>query len=227
MLHKGHDITSCSLLQVWEYTSCQAHVRVCMEIASAKTLGLAQAYDEMVRREWSEKAKRGMGWSTPGGKRLLIGRLTGDLEFDVNKASMRKDADIFDRAVDQIAAMQTGRGKGASCHCLPAAISHSCLPFVSFKVPTRAKDSSSNSASIAHSSCSSNMEMEAARRSSVRSRCTQALAVTFCAYLRIPQAICKAWFQSCQGQGQGRRSSAVGPIHGFACSQEAEARWRS
>ena len=48
-------------------------------------------------------------------QRLLVCRLTGDLEFDVNKASMRKDADIFDRAVDQIAAMQSGRGKGMCC----------------------------------------------------------------------------------------------------------------
>ena len=56
-------VPSCFLLQVWQYTSCQAHVRICMEIASAKTLGLAQTYDEMVRREWSEKAKRGMHWS--------------------------------------------------------------------------------------------------------------------------------------------------------------------
>ena len=39
------------LTQVWQYTSCQAHLRICMEIASAKTLGLAQTYDEMVRRE--------------------------------------------------------------------------------------------------------------------------------------------------------------------------------
>ena len=36
----------------------------------------------------------------------------GDLDFDVNKLSLRRDNDILERAVDQLAALQTGRGKG-------------------------------------------------------------------------------------------------------------------
>ena len=82
-------------------------------------------------------------------QRLLVCRLTGDLEFDVNKASMRKDADIFDRAVDQIAAMQSGRGKGMCCQP-PLAM----LVFVvlAFEVPARARDSSSNSNSVSTAS---------------------------------------------------------------------------
>ena len=78
-------------------------------------------------------------------QRLLVCRLTGDLEFDVNKASMRKDADIFDRAVDQIAAMQSGRGKGMCCQPPLAMLAFVVL---AFEVPARARDSSCNRNSV-------------------------------------------------------------------------------
>ena len=107
---------------------------MCLEIASGKTLGLAQLYDELVRREWAEKAKRGMHLVSTARNRLAS-VLAGDIDFDVNKASLRRDNDVFERAVDQLAAMQSNRGKGvlhfpfahsgallrfASCHCLNA-----------------------------------------------------------------------------------------------------------
>ena len=97
-------------------------------------------------------------------QRLLVCRLTGDLEFDVNKASMRKDADIFDRAVDQIAAMQSGRGKGMCCQP-PLAM----LVFVvlAFEVPARARDSSSSSSSSSNSVSTASKCRVKARRSDV------------------------------------------------------------
>ena len=45
--------------QVWDFTAAYAHMRICLEIAACKTLGLAQVYDEMVRKDWCERAKRG------------------------------------------------------------------------------------------------------------------------------------------------------------------------
>ena len=45
--------------QIWTYTSSQAHLRVCLEVAATKSLALAQHYDELVRKDWAEKSKRG------------------------------------------------------------------------------------------------------------------------------------------------------------------------
>ena len=51
--------TSACPCQIWSYTSSQAHLRVCLEIAATKSLALAQHYDELVRKDWAERSKRG------------------------------------------------------------------------------------------------------------------------------------------------------------------------
>ncbi len=51
-------------LQVWTYTAAMAHMRNCLEIAAHaaaedKRYSLAILYDELCRKEWSQKASRG------------------------------------------------------------------------------------------------------------------------------------------------------------------------
>ena len=52
-------------LQVWSYTAAMAHLRICLEIAAKaaseeKRYSLAIIYDELCRKEWHQKANRGI-----------------------------------------------------------------------------------------------------------------------------------------------------------------------
>ena len=78
-------------------------MRTCLAIAHSKSWALAQAYDELCRREWHARAKRGecclmCCWGTP--LQLCFALCAGDQDFDVNVASMRKDSDVYERVTD-------------------------------------------------------------------------------------------------------------------------------
>ena len=87
-----------------------AHFRTCVEIASTQRHVLAQIYDELCRKEWSEKAYRGT--TTVPSLMLLATRcplhFTGDHDFDVNEVSKKKDEPMLARAKQ---VMETSAGK--------------------------------------------------------------------------------------------------------------------
>ena len=75
-----------------------------MEIATTKTLALAQLYDELSRKDWAERAKRG-AISRPAPKQCFAPfACAGDEGFDVNQSSLRRDVDIYERAIEMHAA---------------------------------------------------------------------------------------------------------------------------
>ena len=68
-------------------------MRTCLAIAHSKSWPLAQAYDELCRREWHARAKRGeyclmCCWAPRCSFAFAL--CAGDQDFDVNVASMRK-----------------------------------------------------------------------------------------------------------------------------------------
>ena len=98
---------------MFSYVSSQAHLRICLQIACAYTLlvcglctfvvllcnlgrasaevrrhQLAQLYDEMARREWSEKAARGQ--LAPRRKSRCAAVLSFPLSLQVMRTSMRR-----------------------------------------------------------------------------------------------------------------------------------------
>jgi len=81
------DFPSCFIfsLQVWDYATARVHLKNCLRIASDAANGdrrhwLAQVYDELARKEWYERAKR------------------GDAGSDVNVNPLVIDQDILKRA---------------------------------------------------------------------------------------------------------------------------------
>ena len=94
-----------------------------MEIATTKTLALAQLCDELSRKDWAERAKRGT-ISMPAPKLCFAPfACAGDEGFDVNQSFLRRDVDIYERAIEMHAASapaQRNNGPFAShLHELP------------------------------------------------------------------------------------------------------------
>ena len=72
---------------MWDYHLAMAHHTVCLKVACRsnsldKRHQLAQVYDEVCRRDWSERSFR------------------GDSDFNIEAASMRLDPELFTRACD-------------------------------------------------------------------------------------------------------------------------------
>ena len=91
-----------------------AHLRNCLEIAAnaaaeGKRYSLAILYDEICRREWSQKASRGKHccpalWP----ESVITVPLRGDKDFSVNTACVEKDKELLDRARSAYIAAATG-----------------------------------------------------------------------------------------------------------------------
>ena len=69
------------------------HLPICSSVTNAaekKKHGLAQIYDEICRREWSNRAARGKHASLHCGcnDRVCV-HVPGDVDFDVNVASLK------------------------------------------------------------------------------------------------------------------------------------------
>ena len=80
------------------------HMGLCLEIAAnaateGKRYSLAIAYDELCRKEWSQKAARG-SWTPSGAFRVMCVPLhaAGERDFDIHVVSLSKDKEILDRA---------------------------------------------------------------------------------------------------------------------------------
>ena len=72
-------------LQVWDYGAARTHARILMQVGACaghedRRHVLMQCYDEVVRKDWAEKARR------------------GDVGFDVNKASLTLDLEALNSA---------------------------------------------------------------------------------------------------------------------------------
>ena len=121
--------------QVWPYTAAMAHLRICMEIATSSVSEnrrhvLAQIYDELCRREWSERALRGRkccahspphfpfwswvaasqkpGWVRPRQVPTVHQLRAGDQSFSIEAASKRKDLETLERARRQFDCSNSG-----------------------------------------------------------------------------------------------------------------------
>jgi len=105
------------LCQVWKYSSSYAHMRTCLEIALTKSWTVAQSYDEMCRRDWHARAKRGELRTACCVVLCLVGVVclsAGGRSFDVNSASMSKDQAIFDRVVNALSVSAGAREHGSA-----------------------------------------------------------------------------------------------------------------
>ena len=179
---------------------------MCLEIASGKTLGLAQLYDELVRREWAEKAKRGMHLVSTARNRLAS-VLAGDIDFDVNKASLRRDNDVFERAVDQLAAMQNNRGKGV-LH-FPFTHSGALLRFAS----GASRGGGAQMQRSNHNQGMNRQQPKGQGKNKRRERCRLSASFAFAMLTRARfRPVWEAQCQQRQGQRKGK-PGAVGPLH--------------
>ena len=103
--------------QVWKYSSSYAHMRTCLEIALTKSWTVAQSYDEMCRRDWHARAKRGELRAARYVALCLVGVAclsAGGRSFDVNSASMNKDQAIYDRVVNALGSSAGAQKQGAA-----------------------------------------------------------------------------------------------------------------
>ena len=103
--------------QVWKYSSSYAHMRICLEIALTKSWTVAQSYDEMCRRDWHARAKRGELCAACYAALCLVGVVcfsAGGRSFDVNAASMSKDQTVFDRVINALGSSAGAREHGSA-----------------------------------------------------------------------------------------------------------------
>ena len=104
-----------------------AHFRICLSIAVQATSEgrrqtLGQIYDELARREWAEKARRGTTFSLFTSQWSLVSCLcaarpfyfTGDIDFKVTHASMQLDTELLNRARAVFDAHRTATGQQPS-----------------------------------------------------------------------------------------------------------------